>query len=553
MSENLSKLAGRKGLQNPLFEQLLEIAKENGTVDDKEKRELAREFLIGNANVHGTVSFYDFLKEKNKGIKAYVCNGSACLLAGTQDNLKKTLSNHLKDEEIGHMCCLGRCHENGAFHYQGKNYSAKSEEDINQLFKGERIENREKYAVSSNLDIPILTAPKGDSIQFFNFLKACLKQDAVDLLKEIKDSNLRGRGGAGFPMGLKLESCLNVDSDQKFVVCNADEGDPGAYSDRYIMEEQAHLLLFGMMIAGYIIGANRGVLYIRGEYPESVETVREEIERFREAGLLGENINGEGFDFEFKIIEGAGAYICGEETALLSSIEGQRPEVRVRPPFPTQEGLFNKPTVVNNVETSASVYHILKNGGKNYASIGNGKSTGSKLVCLDSHFKKPGLLEVKMGTPMTEVIEEMGGGFKVEVKAIHVGGPLGGIVPAEKIKDLTLDFESFAGNGFLLGHASIISIPTSFPMIEYLEHLFDFTAVESCGKCFPCSIGSVRGKEMITKAQNEDFKIDRKLMDDLLETLEIGSLCALGGGLPLGIKNALQYFDEELSGYFKNN
>ena len=212
--------------------------------------------------------------------------------------------------------------------------------------------------------------------------------------------------------------------------------------------------------------------------------------------------------------------------------------------------MFNLPTVVNNVETSASVYHILKHSGKQYASMGNGKSTGSKLVCLDSFFNRPGLYEVKMGTPLKEVIYDLGQGFKTDVKAIHVGGPLGGIVPVEKIDSLSLDFESFAQGGFLLGHASIISIPSSFPMIKYLEHLFEFTADESCGKCFPCSIGSVRGREMIERSQNGDYQIDRKLMDDLLETMEIGSLCALGGGLPLGVKNALMYFEDELKTYF---
>ena len=208
------------------------------------------------------------------------------------------------------------------------------------------------------------------------------------------------------------------------------------------------------------------------------------------------------------------------------------------------------PTVVNNVETSASIYHILKNGGANYAEMGNGKSTGSKLVCLDSFFNRPGLYEVAMGSQLKEIIYDLGGGFKTEVKALHIGGPLGGIVPVEKIESLTLDFESFASGGFLLGHASIICIPSTYPIVKYLEHLFEFTADESCGKCFPCSIGSVRGKEMLTKAQNEDYKIDRQLMDDLLETLEIGSLCALGGGLPLGIKNAMMYFEDELKTYF---
>ena len=202
------------------------------------------------------------------------------------------------------------------------------------------------------------------------------------------------------------------------------------------------------------------------------------------------------------------------------------------------------------METSASVYYILKNGGARYAALGTCKSTGSKLVCLDGLFNKPGIYEIEMGTPLADVVYKFGEGFRKNVKAIHVGGPLGGIVPVEKINDLTLDFESFASNGFLLGHAGVVSIPEDFPMIKYLEHLFEFTANESCGKCFPCSIGSTRGKELIQKAQREDFKIDRQLMNDLLETLEIGSLCALGGGLPLGIKNALQYFDEELKAYF---
>ncbi|MGE0589519.1 MAG: NADH-ubiquinone oxidoreductase-F iron-sulfur binding region domain-containing protein [Cyclobacteriaceae bacterium] len=549
MSENLSKLAKRKGLENPLFEQLVSVSKEKRVPGPEEMRSLAREFLVGNAVVHGTVSFYDFLKSENQDKKVYVCNGSACMVAGTQDTVKEKLLQHFSESEIGHMCCLGRCHENSAYHYNGKNYSGDSALAVEEVLKNKGA-NADQYHVKSNLKEPILTNPYPDENSFFAFIKECLGKEKDQLLSEIKKSNIRGRGGAGFPMGLKLESCKSVQGDQKFVVCNADEGDPGAYSDRYLLEKQPHLLLFGMMMAGYIIGANRGVIYIRGEYPESIEEVRNEIDKWEKRGFLGENIQNTGFDFRFKIIEGAGAYICGEETALLSSIEGQRPEVRVRPPYPTQEGLFNLPTVVNNVETSASVYYILKNGGDKYASLGTGKSTGSKLVCLDSLFNNPGMYEIEMGTPLSVVVNDFGKGFKKKVKAIHVGGPLGGIVPVEKIESLTLDFESFASNGFLLGHAGVVSIPEDFPMIKYLEHLFEFTAAESCGKCFPCSIGSTRGKELIQKAQKEDFKIDRQLMDDLLETLEIGSLCALGGGLPLGIKNALQYFDKELKAYF---
>ncbi|MEM1297230.1 MAG: NADH-ubiquinone oxidoreductase-F iron-sulfur binding region domain-containing protein, partial [Verrucomicrobiota bacterium] len=231
-------------------------------------------------------------------------------------------------------------------------------------------------------------------------------------------------------------------------------------------------------------------------------------------------------------------------------LEGQRPEVRVRPPFPTVEGLFRKPTVVNNVETFANLPFIIEHGGAKYAEIGTTESTGPKLVSLDSHFRKPGLYEVAMGTPLREVIEDLGGGFKGEIKAIQVGGPLGGIVPVAKISELTVDFESFKNGGFLLGHAGIVSIPEDFPMIEYIEHMFQFTADESCGKCFPCRLGSVRGQELASKARTEDYKIDPELMHDLLDTMMSTSLCALGGGVPLPIKNTLEYFKPELQQYF---
>jgi NADH-quinone oxidoreductase subunit F len=387
--------------------------------------------------------------------------------------------------------------------------------------------------------------------EYYKPFLASLRETPDALLESYKASGLRGRGGAGFPKSYKLEAVKNASGDQKFIVCNADEGDPGAYSDRWLLEERPHSVLFGMMMAGFIGGADKGVLYIRAEYPESVRIVNDAIAELREKGYLGDNIFGSGFNFEFKVIKAAGAYVCGEETALLSSIEGQRPEVRVRPPFPAQQGLFNCPTLVNNVETFASVHFIVSEGGEAYGKRGRGRSTGTKLVCLDSFFNRPGMYEVEMGTPLSEVINGLGQGFKSPVKALHVGGPLGGIVPASHFDKLTVDFESFAENGFLLGHAGMLSIPEDFPMVKYLEHLFEFTSLESCGKCFPCRLGAKRGWEMFEKAQSEDYKIDRELLDDLLETMEDGSLCALGGGLPLGVKNALQYFGEELNSYLK--
>ncbi len=549
MSKNLSELSGRKGLHGNLFEKLGDAATASGTPSEDEMKSLANDFLMGTANTYGATTFYDFLKPDNKNKKVYTCSGSVCMMAGTQDGVKTSLNKHFKEEEVGHMCCLGRCHENGAFHYNGKNYSDKTDEEIASIVKEAVPYQEDTYNVYCH-GTPILTQPFQGVDKLYQGFKGLLEKDQNELIEIMKASALRGRGGAGFPKGYKLESCKNTDSDVKFIVCNADEGDPGAYSDRYLLEKQPHLVLYGMMASGYMVGAEWGVVYIRGEYPESVETTEKAIQELRAANLLGNDILGTGFNFDFKVIKAQGAYICGEETALLSSIEGQRPEVRVRPPYPTQEGLFNKPTVVNNVETLASVHHILNHGAAEFTSIGSEKSSGTKLVSLDRCFNKPGMYEVDMGTPLRTVIETLGGGFKVPVKAMHIGGPLGGLVPISAIDRLSIDFETFQKEGFLLGHASIVCIPEAFPLIQYLEHLFEFTADESCGKCFPCRLGSVRGAEMLHKAQHESFKIDRELMDDLLETLEKGSLCALGGGLPLPIQNALMYFEDELKGFF---
>ncbi|MFZ1706110.1 MAG: NADH-ubiquinone oxidoreductase-F iron-sulfur binding region domain-containing protein [Saprospiraceae bacterium] len=550
MSKNLSHLSGRKGLQKNLFDELGILSQPSGTVPKEQLDRLKNEFLFGHANLHGTITFYDFLKPENQGKKVYVCNGTACLCAGKQPTLKDKLLSQFKEEEIGDMCCLGRCHENNAFHYQGQNYSGiTAEKFVKEGSKSSSFSGLDKYTIDHE-GTPILTSIEENKEYCQKSIHDFLQVDHEKLLEELKLSGLRGRGGAGFPISFKLESCKNTISDTKFIVCNADEGDPGAYSDRYIMEHKPFTLLIGMMAAGYITGAEWGVLYIRGEYPESVQIMSDAVQSLTEWGLLGENILGLNFSFQFKVIKAQGAYICGEETALLSSIEGQRPEVRVRPPYPTQYGLFQKPTVVNNVETLACIPPILKNGGQWYAGIGKGKSTGTKLLSLDSYFNRPGIYEVDMGTPLDTVVYSLGQGFKSPVKAMHIGGPLGGMVPMHKIKDLTVDFESFQENGFLLGHGSFVCIPESFQMIQYIRHLFQFTAHESCGKCFPCRLGSTRGYELMDKALEGDYKIERALINDLLETLELGSLCALGGGLPLPIKNILQYFDEELKEYF---
>ena len=539
MSRNISLLSGKKDDKNSLFGKI--SVSPNETTD----AQLAGEYNLGVSTIHSTKSFYDFLSEDFKNKKAYVCTGSACMCRGTQENVTQKLKSKLGEDSVGEMICLGRCYENSAFYYNGENYSG---DDINQL--DDIIAGNHKsipYTMKSFSDISFLVEDEVFSTydDFRELLLTCFEADKNDLIDSLKDSGLRGRGGAGFPTGMKWEFCKAQEAKAKYVVCNADEGDPGAYSDRYLLEEQALKVLFGMVICGYIIGSKQGFMYIRGEYPESIDITNETLSKLRDLGLLGENILGSGFDFDMSVVEGQGAYICGEETALIASIEGRRAEVDVRPPFPVVEGLYKKPTVVNNVESLAAVAAIFKLGSESYKSIGNGRSLGTKLISLDGHFNNPGLYEVDLGTSLEFIIDNIGGGFNEDIKAIQIGGPLGGIVPVDILKTLTLDFEVFAEAGFLLGHASFVCIPRSFSAVEYAKHLFAFTAHESCGKCFPCRLGSTRGKEMLGSAIDGTQKFSEELIHDLLETMEVGSLCALGGGLPLAIKNLLEHCSDE--------
>ncbi len=541
-NKSIRSLSSRKGLEYNLFEKISEISKNEG--DETDFHQLSKQFFIDDSVVLGTASFYDFIKPEERNKQIRVCNGTACMVAGSQDQVQSLLSSHFKEETIGHVACVGHCHSNGAVMYKDHTYSIDSKERLEQMLSSKdtaaQVEN--KYHVEANTR-PILTGTVDDIKTFFKLANE-FQQNKEKIIEELKTSKLRGRGGAGFPFWFKLDAVSKEVNEQKYIVCNADEGDPGAYSDMYLMEHQPFKVLFGMYLSGICVGANTGVVYIRGEYPESIRTIENAVNYLKVHHLIG--------DFTFKIIKGQGSYVCGEETALLNSIEGLRPEVRVRPPYPAQYGLFGKPTVLSNVETFANIHWILDKGGKEYASLGTSESTGTKLVSLDSFFKRPGIYEIEMGTELTVIFEKYGLGLVSGIKAFQIGGPLGGIVPSDKIQTLQLDFESLQKGGFLLGHASVVSIPEDFPMVKYMTHLLQFTAEESCGKCYPCRIGSFRGYEMLEKAQNEDYKIDRQLFDDLIETLEIGSLCALGGGVPLPIKNALQYFQPELTSYFQS-
>ena len=547
MSKNISKLSGRIGLKDNLFQKMSKISlssKNGGSLN--EIKEVAEKYHVGISTFHGAESFYEFLRPAHRAKKAFVCNGSACMCAGTQEPLKKKLQDKLGDDKVGEMFCLGHCYENHAFHYDGENYAGSDISKIDQIIKGEKID-QEKFFSKSFASTSFLMDDKLSSIdQFKENLNRFIKTDKKEIISLLSSSNLTGRGGAGFPAGMKWDFCSKTNSEKKYVVCNADEGDSGAFSDRYLLEDQPLKVLFAMMICGYAIGSDEGVLYIRGEYPKSIEAINGCINELKDKKLLGKDILGTKFSFDLTICIGQGAYICGEETALIASIEGRRAEVDVRPPFPVTEGLYKKPTVVNNVETLAAATGILLNGADKFSSIGNKKSAGTKLVCLDSFFKNPGVYEIDMGTSMKKIFNEIGGGFKEPVKALQIGGPLGGVIPIAEAEKLNLDFQEFSAAGFMLGHASIVSIPKNFPMFEYIHHLFEFSAEESCGKCFPGRLGSYRGKEMFDQAKNKTAKIPLKLLNELLVTMQKGCLCALCGAIPMPIMNILKYFGDEM-------
>ena len=368
MSKNISNLSGRIGLKNNLFQKISDRSL-NSTNGDGIK-EIADEYNMGISTIHGAESFYEFLRPSHREKKAFVCNGSACMCAGTQDSLKKKLKEKLGDNKVGEMFCLGHCYENHAFHYNGENYAGNDINNIDQIIKGEDIKQEKFFSKSFASTSFLMDDNLLNLDQFKTLLQKSINLNKKEIIKSLLDSNLSGRGGAGFPTGLKWDFCSKEKSKKKYVICNADEGDSGAFSDRYLLEDQPLKVLFGMIICGYVIGSNEGVLYIRGEYPKSIEAINGSINALKSSKLLGENILGTNFSFDLNICIGQGAYICGEETALIASIEGRRAEVDVRPPFPVTEGLYKKPTVVNNVETLAAATGILINGPDKFSSIG---------------------------------------------------------------------------------------------------------------------------------------------------------------------------------------
>ena len=512
-----------------------------------------------------------------------VCGGTGCTSSGSQrirERLEKEIAANGLSEEVGVVKtgCFGLCALGPIMivYPEGTFYSMVQEDDIPEivsehLLKG-RVVTRLLYDETTKTDKII---PLNETNFYKKQHRVALRNCGVinpedieeyigtggyealstvltektpeDVIQILLDSGLRGRGGAGFPTGLKWKFAAANEADQKYVCCNADEGDPGAFMDRSILEGDPHAVLEAMAIAGYAIGASQGYIYVRAEYPIAVKRLEIAINQAREYGLLGKNIFDSGFDFDIELRLGAGAFVCGEETALMTSIEGNRGEPRPRPPFPALKGLFQKPTILNNVETFANIPQIIVNGPEWFASMGTEKSKGTKVFALGGKIHNTGLVEVPMGTTLREIVEEIGGGIPngKKFKAAQTGGPSGGCIPAEHL-DVPIDYDNLKAIGSMMGSGGLIVMDEDTCMVDIAKFFLEFTVDESCGKCTPCRIGTRRMLEIlekITKGQATMEDLDK--LEELCYHLQSSSLCALGQTAPNPVLSTLRYFRDE--------
>jgi NADH:ubiquinone oxidoreductase subunit F (NADH-binding) len=478
-------------------------------------------------------SFYHLFAENNA---EQFCRGTACFAARhtNPDRWAKTESDEQR------VYCLGKC------------FAAPASSSDTGRPKME-VRSREPIVLGPIMDGPIRSVAAYTAQGGYRTVEHALKMPREELLGMVELSGLRGRGGAGFPAGKKWRAVAGQPASQKFVVANADEGDPGAYIDRFLVEDDPHRLIEAMSIAGYAIGGNKGYIYLRKEYPQACLVMEQALDEARRNGLLGDRILGNGFSFDIELVVGRGSYVCGEETALLNSIEGNRPEVRLRPPYPSEYGLFGKPTLINNVETFANIPWIVRNGGDAFRRLGFSNSHGTKVLSLNSLFQAPGLYEVDFGIGVRQIVEDLGGGLQTgPIKGVIIGGPLAGIIPPH-LFDTRLGFEELAGIGASVGHGGVIAFDGSTSIAELIHHVFDFGAYESCGKCTPCRLGSRSVEQMfrqITGAGHVPIH-EQKECVDIVSALAMTSLCGLGTGLAEFARSAMRHYAEELAPCFK--
>ena len=504
-----------------------------------------------------------------------VCTGSSCLAFGANE-LQESLKNEIKNRDLNDKCrvkgvgCNGLC-ANGTLvsHYDKSDkketlYEKITIQDVEELVSS--VQNK-KILKSKMCDItqPFFTKQfkivlenagyidpndiddyiaHNGYIALFTTLEHKTPQEVIN---EIKISGLRGRGGGGYPTGLKWETVSKVQSDQKYIICNGDEGDLGAFMDRAVMEADPHKIIEGMMISGYACGANQGYIYVRAEYPMAIEKLNRAIKQAKKIGILGDNIANSNFSFNIDIRLGGGAYVCGEATSLVTSIEGNRGNPRQKPPHLSDYGLWGEPTILNNVETFANIAPIIRNGGEWYKDIGTKNSSGTKVFALTGHIKNTGLVEVPMGTKLDELIYEIGGGIPdgKKLKAIQTGGSSGGCIP-KHLLDLKVDYDSLNKVGSIMGSGGLIVIDESSNMVEIARFFMEFSKSESCGKCTPCRVGTTQLLDMLDKfIKKEATKEDFELLKDMCEVVKDSSLCGLGQTAPAPILSTIQYFEDE--------
>ncbi|MBS2018060.1 MAG: NAD(P)H-dependent oxidoreductase subunit E [Deltaproteobacteria bacterium] len=587
MSHNLVQLRrnrGDLGVENTVLQRLKHVMHERRVITADDVRAVAEATGQPEAAAYGVATYYGDLGTAPRGrVRVKVCKGTACHAACADasvswmaDALGLAEGETRADGAVSleSVYCLGFCNAGPTVEVEGKIYAGLTKERADALARDvlagrdpalpeahdahvPRFEAHGCPAVvlerlARPIDARDLAVARANGV--YAGLAKALTMKPDDVLAEVETSQLRGRGGAGFSTAQKWRfTAANAKTaDAAYVVCNADEGDPGSYIDKYIMENDPFAVLEGITIAGYAIGATRGMIYVRSEYPRSAPALRAAVVAAREAGLLGKNVAGSGFSFDIDVVEGAGSYVCGEETALLRSLEGLRGMVTARPPYPAEKGLFERPTVVNNVETLANVGWIVRHGGAAYAAFGIRKSRGTKAVSLNERFVRPGVYEVPLGVPLSKILLEIGGGLVGgrPIKAVQVGGPLGGVLPASLL-DAPLGFEELAAVGALLGHGGIVAWDDRTDARDIAIHLFEFCDAESCGKCFPCRIGGRRGLEIVKRLKEPrsraEVSADVALLGELCETLQLGSLCAHGGAIPDPIRSLLRHFEAEMT------
>jgi formate dehydrogenase iron-sulfur subunit len=585
MSRNLIALQNKfLGQGTTVYDKLSALHEAQGFISDDDILALANQYNLPPAHVRSTAKFYEELAHDVPAEhEVKVCIGEACRAAphGGCDRLEERLAEALGTTvgevsedgvRLEHVACLGYCGLGPNAMVDGLPVSMQGAGAVDRVVAHVRTGAPLGMEEPTN---PVYLPPEGKprillrhfgrnlvplekarAAGVYGSLEKALKEMTPDeVIEEVTRSRLRGRGGAGFPTGIKFRTVADAQatdgSGRKFVVDNSDEGDAGSYIDKELLERDPHTHLEGILLAAYACGAQDAYLYLRYEYPRAFGIMGRAIEEAREAGLLGENILGSNFSCQVHLVKGKGAYICGEETSLLRSLEGVPALVSYKPPFPAVEGLFGCPTAVNNTETLHNLPWIVEHGGDAYAALGHGESRGTKLISLNTAVERPGLYEVELGITLREVIFDLAGGMArgKKLKGVQVGGPLGGILP-ESALDAPLDFEAMAAAGGILGHAGIVVYTEDDDLVEICRGLMAFCAVESCGKCFPCRIGSVRGTELFDQMLNPDeggVTDDRLvLLRDLCETMKVGSLCALGTMTPLPVESLLDHFPGEL-------